>query len=197
MSNEATVTNDNSEDLTGAEQVENPVEDNEEIAPETPEDEGLDDVLASLDSVDLGEEEQPKTANGEASSVKEAEEQIDEATRKLQAQMTAAVATGGVATVLERVLSPVVVTDDMRKDFSGALAQVLEKQGAGMPPWFAKLLDEWKAEMMLARKTVAIGYAIYEHHRDIKAGDLKPSTEKKRRYRLPSSMTTNRTAEAA
>lgn len=165
---------------------ENPVNEPAQAAEEG----GTEDVLAALDAVDVGEDTPPESANTEVKTGKDVEAELSAEGRRLVAEFEAAAATGAVATAVERVLNPVIVTDEMRVDFKDALVPVLMNSGGVMPEWMAKIYNDWKAELELAKKTVFIGYAIWEQHRDIKAGKLEPVKREKKRYRLPSSATT-------
>lgn len=173
--------------------VENPVSETtvtgNDNKPKSTESEDIDQILDDLGSVDFGDEKAIETTGGE---VRRVEGKIDKQAIELKSKMEAAIATGGIATVIEKVMSPVSVTEEMRTDFYEALYPVLMGYGgAGMPDWLAKIWDDWKAEITLARKTVAIGWAIHEQRRDIKAGKVK-AVEKKKRYRLPASATSRK-----
>jgi hypothetical protein len=176
--------------------VETPLSENTEQL-ESIENTGTEDVLAALGAVDVGDEPDIETPDTKAVTGKQVDEKISDEARQFKAKVEAAVATGGIATGLEKLLSPVVITDEMREDFHEALIPVLLNYGGGVTPdWIAKILEDWKAEINLARKTVCIGWAIWEQHQDIKSGLIVPEKRKKR-YRLPASETTKKAEKVA
>lgn len=151
-------------------------------------------IMDSLDQLREGKDSVVSTTGGKVQRV---DEKLDKEAKEFKAKIEAAVATGGLATAIEKLLNPVVVTDDMRTDFHESLYPVLMKFDNGvMPDWMAAIWKDWQAEIKLARKAVAIGWAIHEQRRDIKAGKVKP-IEKKKRYRLPASATSRKVEEKA
>ncbi len=176
--------------------VETPlVEDTEQL--ESVENTGTEDVLAALGAVDVGADPDVEASETKAVTGKQVEEKLSDEARQFKAKVEAAVATGGIATGLEKLLNPVVITDEMREDFHEALIPVLLNYGGGVTPdWLADIVEKWEAEINLARKTVCIGWAVWEQHQDIKSGLIVPEKRKKR-YRLPASKTTKRVEEVA
>ena len=155
------------------------------------------DVLASLEGVEVegGKPVSQPAANDQPA---ESEEMTPEA-RLMAAQMTAAVATGGLATGIEFFLKGAKVSDGQRLEFAEALAPVLAKSNGTLPPWLTKLLADWDEELKLARKTVAIGWAIREQlkaerAKEITLPEIVPGPEPKQRVRVPKEETSQEAA---
>ncbi len=115
------------------------------------------------------------------------------------AMMTAAVATGGIATGIEFFLKPAQVSDQQRSEFAAALAPVLAKSNGQLPAWLVRLLADWQEELLLARKTVAIGWAIRDQYKTEKAKQITlpddvPGPGEKPRVRVPAEETTQAAA---
>ncbi|WP_261840888.1 hypothetical protein [Aliamphritea ceti] len=118
------------------------------------------DVLNSLDAVEVEADSVSVTMTAEGTAAAPAE--LTDVEKQIAAQLTAAAATGGISTVIEKVFKPAEISDEQRKEFMEALTPVLMKSGGVMPPWLAKILADWKEELELAKKTVCIGWAVYD-----------------------------------
>lgn len=146
-----------------------------------------DDVIGDLENIAI-EEDEPGPVS--AAQLPAPAEELTPEQAKVAAQMTAAVATGTIATGVEFFLKPAKVSDEQRNEFKDALAAVLAKSGGVMPEWMARFLDEWQEELHLARKTVAIGWAIKEQVKAEKAKQIDmpaqvPGRGDKPRHRVP------------
>lgn len=153
------------------------------------------DALDILD--DLAGVEVDGGKNPTGGTQPEAPAAVSDEERHLAAQMTAAVATGAIATGLELFVKPAKVTDQQRAEFAAALAPVLAKSDGTLPPWLARLLADWQEELALARKTVAIGWAIREQVKAERAKEiLLPETVPgpKPRVRVPAEETSQEAA---
>ena len=114
------------------------------------------------------------------------------------AMMTAAVATGGIATGIEFFLNPAKVSDQQRSEFAEVLAPVLAESNGEMTDWLVRLLADWKEELLLARKTVSNRCAIRDQYKTEKAKQITlpddvPGPGEKPRVRVPA----EETAQAA
>lgn len=141
------------------------------------------DSIEDLENFAVDDEEAPQNLPAES-------EELTPEQASIAAQMTAAMVTGTVATGIEFFVKPAKVSDDQRNEFKDALAAVLAKSGGVMPEWLARLLDEWKEELVLARKTVAIGWAIKDQVKEERAKQIDmpvnvPGRGDKPRYRVP------------
>lgn len=149
---------------------------------ESPEDSsgaGLGQVMDALDAVDIGEDTPVNPAKPDPKAVAV----VDPALALMRARVTAAMATGSMAEGVEFFLKPVKISETQREEFMQALTPVLLKNNGTMPQWLADIIDGWKDELVLARKTIAIGYAIYEQRRDYQAAQ-----QEKPRVRVSATM---------
>lgn len=129
------------------------------------------DVLSSLDAVEVEADSTSVTMTSEGGEA--APPELTDIEKQIAAQLTAAATTGGISTVVERVFKPATISDDQRREFMEALTPVLLKGDGVLPPWLAKILADWKEEIALARKTVAIGWAVYEQVQDDRANRIQ------------------------
>lgn len=118
------------------------------------------EVLSSLDAVEVEPDSVSVTMTSEGAESAPAE--LTDIEKQMAAQITAAAATGGISTVVEKVFKPAKISDKQRQEFMEALTPVLLKSNGVLPPWLAKILADWKEELELAKKTVALGWVVYE-----------------------------------
>jgi len=169
----------------------NPVETVQEAAPDF-----AGDALAALEGD--SEESAQEAGTGAVVGPGVDSEEADEEERQLSAQMMAAGATGGIATGVEFFIKGANVTEQQRLEFYEALYPVLAKNDGAMPPWLAKILADWMDELKLARKVVAIGWAIKDQVKEDRAKEIVLPAEmpgpEKQRVRVPKEETSKEAA---